>query len=62
MEHWPHILIDQADFWCGGSFLLGLLLKLAIVAFGPPKPLPPRRSGKMTKLTATADGADQAPK
>ena len=55
MEHWPYLLIYQADFWCRGSFLLGLLLKLAIAAFGPP-------NGKMAKLTATADGADQAPK
>ena len=36
-----HLLIDQADLWCGGSFLLGILLELVIAAFGTPKPLPP---------------------
>ena len=32
---WLHLLTDRADFWHGGSILLGLHLKLAIVELGP---------------------------
>ena len=34
-------IIELADFCYGGSFLLGLIEKVAIVALGFPKPLSP---------------------
>ena len=37
----PHLLIDWADFWHGGSFLVELPLKVAIFPFSPPHPPPP---------------------
>ena len=37
----PHLLMDWADFWYGGSFLVELPLKVAIFPFSPPHPPPP---------------------
>ena len=41
VDVWQHLLIDRADFWYGGSILLGLRLKLANVELDPTRPLPP---------------------
>ena len=35
----PHLLMEWADFWYGGSFLVELPLKVAIFPFSPPPPL-----------------------
>ena len=38
----PHVLMDGADFWYGGSFLVEQPLKVAIFPFSPAHPpLPP---------------------
>ena len=37
----PHLLMDWADFWYGGSFLVELPLKVEIFPFSPPHPPPP---------------------
>ena len=37
----PHLLMEWADFWYGGSFLVELPLKVAIFPFSPPHPPPP---------------------
>ena len=37
----PHLLMDWAGFWYGGSFLVELHRKVAIFKFSPPHPPPP---------------------